>query len=161
PGAALRSRAQEILEEARRQLREAGDSAAGTLQQQAGQGGDSPGWLSKASDIATTAIEDLHTGTTDLTLSNGSSGPVTNDLLQSWGDHDPNSSDLGTGIDWKVQLGEFNGEASLWGVDAHGETQFGDLGLGGSADFDVLGVQGNSGLSIDGDGLTAELYGRA
>lgn len=161
PGEKLRENAQEILDRARRQLSDAARTAAEAIRECGGKGADAPSWLSHAASVVDKAVEEHGLG--GITVGGdplmGDSGIVGDDDKRTWGT--PGEDGKPTGPDWQVMLAEVSGDAYLWDGKVEGETELAGATLAGSAGLQTLGVEGKAGLSVTGEGLTAELKGGA
>ncbi|MQA09834.1 MAG: hypothetical protein GEU98_15045 [Pseudonocardiaceae bacterium] len=159
PGAKLRQQAQEVLERARKQLEDAGNTSASSIDDQGGKGKGAPGWLSGPADHV------------------DQKGPqkVARDLTEaeSWADKAKRQQEnyrQGEGGNrfakygqWGEEFGKKSpeiratlvgakAEASLFKADAKGATQLGDVTVAGSAEVKALSADAGASAGIGRDG---------
>ncbi|MFI1967389.1 putative T7SS-secreted protein [Streptomyces pathocidini] len=160
-GDGMHGRAQEVLEAARQLVLHEGDSAATRLATLTGSSPGAPDWLTKAGDVAESAIQEYGSGKTNISRTLHQSDPLADQHKRTFGTTSEQPPSDARKPSWAIKLAEVSGEANLWEAGAKGETQLGDMKLAGSADIKTLGAEGTAGLSVTDGKLEAKLGGSA
>lgn len=159
PGESLRESARELLDNARRQLREVGDAVARAIDRCTG---DEPDWLAKAAD----AVREHGLGSAEISQKLlGADGIMDSQIGKSWtktlGDAAKEAGQDGSGLDWAVKLYEDEAGVSLLEAEIGGSVKYGPLGAEGTASASFLGAGAGYDFSLGPDGLKAGAHAEA
>lgn len=153
--------AQEILKNARQQVRDEGDAAKDKLKDLAGGASDAPDWLQRANKNAEQAKE---SGKSKLGKDFYDNPLVPDEKKRQFGAGPQGDPAAGptkkTGSEAK--LWERSADTEAWKAEAEGATQFGDHGkLTGKAELKLLGADGTVGAGVVDGNLEAKASGSA
>ncbi|MCT2583557.1 putative T7SS-secreted protein [Actinophytocola gossypii] len=158
PGAAKRQQAKDILDRAREQLKTAGDTNAEAIDKQGGKGDNVPSWLSGPAQFVQKngpqkVAVDIKATESWLEKAERQQGEGNRFARYGqWGEQFQKKQ--GPGVN--VTLVGGKAEVSLWGADAKGATQIGDVTLAGQAGIKVLGAEASASAGISQDGITGQ-----
>ncbi|HEV7651715.1 MAG TPA: hypothetical protein VGP26_26475 [Actinophytocola sp.] len=158
PGAGLRRRAVEVLERAREQLEKAGNTHATAIDNVAGKGDGAPGWLTGPADFVDKKGPQkvaVDIAQTESWMEKGERQQAAGNRFArygQWGEEFDKRQ--GPGVDATIVGGRARG--NLFGANAKGAAQFGDVTAAGQADAKALGGEASATAGISRDGLNAQ-----
>ncbi|RJQ67273.1 hypothetical protein D5S17_33785 [Pseudonocardiaceae bacterium YIM PH 21723] len=159
PGAGKRKEAEDLLNRARGQLKDAGSLAAAAIKKVDGSGPDAPSWLAKSAATAKDAIKEYGIGKTKIKTELDKLKPKNEwkkNNTSGWKkDKKENPDAKGAKTKWSVQLAELKGESNLWEAGAKGETDINGVKVKGDANVKI-GVAGSLSAALTQDGFAAQ-----